>query len=574
MTRDQAGLIPQLRALVGARHVLTGASATARYRHGYRTGAGDALAVVRPGSLVEQWRVVQACVQADVSIIMQASNTGLTGGSTPEGDDYPGGVVIISTTRITGLHLIRGGAQVICLAGATLHALEKALAPHGREPHSVIGSSCFGASVVGGICNNSGGSLVQRGPAFTQLSLYAAVQADGTLRLVNHLGVALGDEPERILAALDRGDFTEGDVEDAGDRWAHDHAYAGHVRDIDSARPARFNADSRCLFEAAGSAGKLIVFAVRLDTFAREAGASTFYFGTNDVDRLTAIRRAILGGFDSLPIAGEYMHRTAFDIADRYGKDMFVAIDRLGTDRLPALFAVKARLDAVARRLPFMPRDFSDRLMQWAGGLLPDHLPAEMRRYRDRFEHHLLLKVPQGAIDATRALLAAQSDASDADYFECAPALAAKAFLHRFVAAGAAVRYRAVHRDQVEDIVALDVALPRNARDWREILPQDMTEQTIHALYYGHFLCHVFHQDYIVSKGVDPLAFEHRIWALLDARGAEYPAEHNVGHLYRAKPALEDFYRRIDPRNQCNPGIGQTRRGRHWCDGQDRSSNS
>lgn len=37
-----------------------------------------------------------------------------------------------------------------------------------------------------------------------------------------------------------------------------------------------------------------------------------------------------------------------------------------------------------------------------------------------------------------------------------------KGFLHRFAAAGAAVRYHAVHADQVEDILALDIALRRN----------------------------------------------------------------------------------------------------------------
>ncbi|MFC3443533.1 D-lactate dehydrogenase [Sphingobium rhizovicinum] len=553
-------LLPQLRAIVGARHVLTGARATARYRHGYRTGSGEALAVVRPGSLVEQWRVVQACVAADVSIIMQASNTGLTGGSTPDGDDYPGGCVIISTTRIDGLHLIRDGAQVICLPGTTLYALEKALAPLGREPHSVIGSSCFGASVVGGVCNNSGGSLVQRGPAYTQLSLYAQVDVDGTVRLINHLGVALGDDPEEMLRRLENGDFSAGDVDAAADRWAHDHDYAGHVRDIDSATPARFNADSRCLYEAAGSAGKMIVFAVRLDSFVKEEGATTFYIGTNDAAQLTAIRRGILSGFAHLPVAGEYMHRDAFDIADRYGKDMFVAIERLGTDRLPRLFALKSRVDA----LPCVGAGFSDRMMQRIGRLLPDHLPAEMRAWRDKFEHHLLLKMPLVAVEETRALLAGLFAAGEGAYFECSPTLAAKAFLHRFVAAGAAVRYRAMHADEVEDIVPLDVALPRNMLDWQETLPPDLAAQSIHSLYYGHFLCHVFHQDYIVRKGVDPLAFEHRIWALLDERGAEYPAEHNVGHLYKAKADLADFYRRIDPRNQCNPGIGQTVRARHW----------
>jgi D-lactate dehydrogenase len=38
---------------------------------------------------------------------------------------------------------------------------------------------------------------------------------------------------------------------------------------------------------------------------------------------------------------------------------------------------------------------------------------------------------------------------------------------------------------------------------------------------------------------------EHQMWTLLDARRAEYPAEHNVGHLYIAKPALANFYQKL-----------------------------
>jgi D-lactate dehydrogenase len=561
MSEPEQTLIAALRSIVGGRHVLTDPRATARFRHGYRNGAGAAVAVVRPGSLIEQWRVAQACVTADVSIIVQASNTGLTGGSTPAGDDYPGGVVIISTSRLRGVHLIRNGEQVVCLPGATLDALERALLPLEREPHSVIGSSCLGASVIGGICNNSGGSLIQRGPAFTQLALFGIVGDDGALRLVNHLGIDLGDDPEGVLRRVEAGDFA--DIDACADRWAHDHNYRDHVRDIDSDQPARFNADPRCLFEASGSAGKLIVFAVRLDTFPREAGTATFYIGTNDPMRLTDLRRTILGGFAALPIAGEYLHRTAFDIADLYGKDVFAAIERIGTRRLPRLFAAKARVD----RMRLFGPDFSDRLMQWIGRLLPDHLPPRMRAFRDRFEHHLILKMPAAAIAETRALLADTFDSADAGFFECTADEARKAFLHRFVTAGAAVRYRAVHRDTVEDIVALDIALPRNAREWREELPDQISANMIHALYYGHFFCHVFHQDYIVRKGVDPIALEHRMWALLDERGAEYPAEHNVGHLYHAKPGLADFYRGLDPCNQLNPGIGHTPRERAWGEG-------
>jgi len=46
--------------------------------------------------------------------------------------------------------------------------------------------------------------------------------------------------------------------------------------------------------------------------------------------------------------------------------------------------------------------------------------------------------------------------------------------------------------------------------------------------------------------------------SLLDRRGAEYPAEHNVGHLYEAKPQLRAFYECLDPTNSFNPGIGKT----------------
>ena len=96
---------------------------------------------------------------------MQAANTGLTGGSTPDGDNYDRSIVIINTMRIDQIQLIDNAQQIIGLPGSTLFGLEDVLAPYGREPHSVIGSSCIGASIVGGVCNNSGGALVQRGPA-------------------------------------------------------------------------------------------------------------------------------------------------------------------------------------------------------------------------------------------------------------------------------------------------------------------------------------------------------------------------------------------------------------------------
>ena len=555
-------LLAQLRSAVGAAHVLTGDQATRRFRKGHRTGEGPVLAVVRPGTLLEQWKVLQAAVAAGRIVIMQAANTGLTGGSTPDGADYDREIVLINTLRITGVQVIQGGAQVVCLPGATLDRLEQTLAPLGREPHSVIGSSCIGASVLGGICNNSGGALVRRGPAYTELALYARVCGDGTLELVNHLGIALGRTPEEILTRLQDGRYTEADVDSNPQRAASDTRYADDVRAVDADTPARFNADPSRLFEASGSAGKLCLFAVRLDTFPKEP-STVFYIGSNAPDDLTAVRRHLLTALPRLPIAGEYIHRTAYDIGEKYGKDTFLLIDRFGTARVPAAFALKSRVDGFFERLGL--RGVTDHLLQAFTNLLPSHLPARMGEWRQRYEHHLLVRVSNDTAEATRAFLAQHfGNSPTGGWFECDAEEGRKAFLHRFAIAGAAIRYRAVHRAEVEDIVALDVALRRNDRDWVEELPADVERDTVHKLYYGHFFCHVFHQDYIVKKGVDPLAMEHRMWALLDARRAEYPAEHNVGHLYVAKPALAGFYRALDPTNTFNPGIGHTARLRGW----------
>lgn len=519
--------------------------------------------MVRPATLLQQWQALQAAVAADRIVILQAANTGLTGGSTPDGSGaYDREIVLMNTMRIAGVQLLGGGEQVVCLPGATLDRLEQTLAPLQREPHSVIGSSCIGASVLGGICNNSGGALVRRGPAYTELALYARVRDDGTLELVNHLGIRLGDTPEEILTRLQNGDYTEADVQADTGRAASDGRYAQDVRAVDADTPARFNAAPGRLFEASGSAGRLCLFAVRLDTFPKEA-SEVFYVGSNRHDDLTAVRRHLLTALPRPPIAGEYIHRTAFDIGEKYGKDTFLFIDCFGTARVSKAFAFKSRVDGFFER--FGLRGVTDHAIQALTRLLPAHLPARMRQWRDRYEHHLLVRVSRDQAEATRQFLTQHFEGStQGGWFECDADEARKAFLHRFAIAGAAIRYREVHRREVQDIVALDIALRRNDRDWVEQLPQEMERDIVHKLYYGHFFCHVFHQDYFVKKGVDPLDMEHRMWALLDQRRAEYPAEHNVGHLYVAKPALAGFYRQLDPTNTLNPGIGHTPRGRNW----------
>lgn len=566
-SRTSQNLLAELARIVGRSHLLTDPQQTARYRKGFRSGQGDALAVIFPGTLLEQWRILQACVAADSLVLMQAANTGLTEGSTPNGNDYERDIVIISTLRMDKIQQIDGGKQVLAFPGSTLYQLEKMLKPLGREPHSVIGSSCIGASVLGGVCNNSGGSLIKRGPAYSEMSLYAQIDAHGKLKLVNHLGIELGSTPEQILTRLDDETWQQSDVK-YDQRQASDGEYAARVREVDADTPSRFNADVRRLFEASGCAGKLAVFAVRLDTFVSEKEQQVFYLGTNNPDVFDEIRRHILHSFTHLPVAGEYMHRDIFDIAEVYGKDTFVMIDKLGTDRMPLFFTLKGRADALSASVPFLKPHFSDRLLQKISKVLPSHLPARLKEYRNRYEHHLMIKMSGEGIAEARDYFSSYFQQAEGEFFACTPEEGAKAFLHRFAAAGAAVRYHAVHSDEVEDILALDIALRRNDRDWFERLPPEFDRALVHRLYYGHFFCHVFHQDYIVKKGVDVHALKEKMLAMLADRGAEYPAEHNVGHLYAAKPQLKAFYQQLDPTNSFNPGIGKTTKAKNWgeCD--------
>ena len=560
-----SGLVHELREIVGNHHVLTRPSATQRFRKGYRTGKGDALAVVRPGTLVELWKVLEAAVAADVVIIMQAANTGLTEGSVPEGHDYGREVIVINTMRIKGVTLIEDGAQAVCYPGTTLYRLEQTLKEIGREPHSVIGSSSLGATVIGGLANNSGGSLVKRGPAYTEMALFARINEEGKLELVNHLGIDLGDDPIQMLAKLDTKRIPAKYVHNDG-RAGYSRDYHIKVRDVDADTPARYNADPSQLFEASGSAGRIAVMAVRVDTFPSEGESAVFYIGTNDPLVLTEIRRRMLTELENLPVAGEYMHREIYDIASRFGKDSFVTIDKLGTDRLPAMFAMKAKAENILDKAKVFKPYTPDRILQHVGNVFPEHLPTRMNQYRDQYEHHLMIKMSGDGIAEAKEFLTEFFKDHEGDFFEANAAEAKYAFLHRFVAAGAAIRYHTMHSHEKVGLLALDVALPRNELNWFEELPPELDALIRHKLYYGHFFCYVFHQDYVLEPGVDEMSVKKKLLELFDARNAKYPAEHNVGHMYYSEEPLREHYHRLDPTNSMNPGIGKTPKLKNWED--------
>ena len=556
-------IIYKLKKIVGKSHIITNELLKEPFTKGWRYGKGEAIAVIKPGTLLEIWKILEICVDEEVIIIMQAANTGLTGGSTPYGDDYDRHVLILNTMRIKDIHIINEGRQIVGLTGSTLYDLEKILKPYGREPHSIIGSTSIGASIIGGVCNNSGGSLVQRGPAYTELALYAKINQKGKLELINELDIDLGSDAEEILNNLQNKKYNLSNIKNT-DKLASDDKYSKIVREINKKTPARFNSDPRLLYAASGSAGKLVVFAVRLDTYLSPLKSKVFYLGTNNPDIFWKIRREILSKFKTLPTLGDYLHRDCYDAAKKYSKDTFLVIEKLGTKFLPTLFELKRIVDIIASKLKFLPNNFSDRLMQFLSNFWPNHLPNSMEKFRDLYEHHWVIEMSDGGIEEAKKYFNKFFKNNEGDYFICNDYEAKKASLHRFVSASAIGRYHILNSKNHGKMMSLDIAFPRNEKNWFEKLPKEIDEMLEMKLYYGHLFCHVLHQNYIVKKGIDEEKLKEKLLKIYDKRGAEYPAEHNVGHEYFAKPTLSSFYKKLDPTNRLNPGIGKTSKLKNW----------
>jgi D-lactate dehydrogenase len=563
MIETHKKIIQDLRQITGNKYLLTKQWNKQTYSKGWRYGSGEALAVASPGSLLEIWKLLEICVLNDIIVLMQAANTGLTGGSTPYGNDYDRPIVIINTMRIKDIHLIDHGKQIIGLAGSTLFDLEKKLLPLGREPHSVIGSTSIGASIIGGICNNSGGSLVQRGPAYTEMALYAKVNANGRLELINDLGIHLGKTPEEILENLQLKNYKASDVINTKKR-ASDDGYIDIVRNINSNTPSRFNSDPRLLYGASGSAGKIAVFAVRLDSYKKPRENKIFYLGSNDADVFWQIRRDILSSFKTLPTSGDYLHRDCYDAAKKYSKDTFIVLDKLGTNFLPTLFELKRSVDLLSKKIPILPSNLSDKIMQFLGKLFLNHLPKKMENFRDLYEHHWIVEMSDAGIEEARNYFTDFFNENEGDFFECSEREGQKAILHRFTAASAFGRYAVLNASKIGGTMSMDIAFPRNEKKWFETLPKEIDDMFEMKLYYGHLFCHVLHQNYIVKKGVDAKHLKKELLKYYDSRGAEYPAEHNVGHEYKAKSTLLAFYKALDPTNSFNPGVGQSSKLKHW----------
>ena len=153
------GHLDALAQIVGQDFVLIGADAqpyTTDWRGRY---SGDALAVIRPGSVAELADVVKWCAANKVPMVPQGGNTGLCGGATP---DAAGTAVVISTARLNAVRKVdTENDTMVVEAGCILQGVQQAARDAGRLfPLSLAAE---GSCTIGGnLATNAGGTQVLR----------------------------------------------------------------------------------------------------------------------------------------------------------------------------------------------------------------------------------------------------------------------------------------------------------------------------------------------------------------------------------------------------------------------------
>jgi len=169
-----------LAAVVGERHILTDAGATAAYfsdwRKHYRVAAE---CVARPADADQVAAIVRLCAREGVAVVPQGGNTGLAGGSVPTGARRE---IVLSLARLSRIRALDAlDDTVIAEAGCVLAQVQQAALDAGR--YFPLSLAAEGSCQIGGVLStNAGGVNVLRyGNAREQVLGLEVVLPDGSI---------------------------------------------------------------------------------------------------------------------------------------------------------------------------------------------------------------------------------------------------------------------------------------------------------------------------------------------------------------------------------------------------------
>ncbi|MBL0726955.1 FAD-binding oxidoreductase [Piscinibacter sp. HJYY11] len=152
-------LVNALRTVVGAANVMVEGDLSAYELDWRRRYRGKALAVVRPANTTEVAAVVKLCERHGAGLVPQGGNTGLVGGSVPDGS---GSQVLLSLQRMNKVRAIdEANLTMTVEAGCILQAVQQAAAA--RNLLFPLSLAAEGSCTIGGnLATNAGGTQVLR----------------------------------------------------------------------------------------------------------------------------------------------------------------------------------------------------------------------------------------------------------------------------------------------------------------------------------------------------------------------------------------------------------------------------
>ena len=176
----ETALLDAIRAVVGARGLLTDAADTAAYTEDWRRlYRGYTRAVIRPATTDELAHVVRLCADARAPIVPQGGNTSMVGGATPAED---GSEFVLCLERLARVRDIDPLDLTMTVeAGVTLKAAQNTAVEAGCLLPLSIASE--GSAQIGGVLatNAGGNNTVRYGNARDLLLGLEVVLPDGTV---------------------------------------------------------------------------------------------------------------------------------------------------------------------------------------------------------------------------------------------------------------------------------------------------------------------------------------------------------------------------------------------------------
>jgi len=549
LTEPQKNLATKLEGVVGKANVKQNVDMM-----GVRLGRGTAFLVVKPGTLEEAMKALQACVDADVAIIPQGGNTSLTGGSVPRVESCDRPTVCLNLRRLNKILPIGEGDKVLCFAGAGIFDLQDMLkAKFNRDSHSVLGSIFLNPSTAAGVAFGSGGTQIRKGPAYTDRALWCKVLPNGEVKLENTLGLreAKGEEVFSYLESKDR--LAVADLDPKCKAPSSFPNYPEGLCQL-THEPSRWNADTRGT-DPNRSEGKVMILATMHDTWPIPEKEKRVWVSCKTLEMANKVKHEVcISSTKTMARSCEYFNRDIYEATDMGGRICIEMINLLGMRPIGMLWDVKRFIETLP--VPFASI-FPDKCMWWFNNLMPRSLPKELQTMGQEYDHHLLADFSEyspGEVEALMVLLdkfvASQPDGA-VTYHLCEGASTKmRANLFRFVMA---IAFRVYTTGKGMQGLSIDYAWPKNAKEL-PVLPAKYT--IAKRCTYSHYGCNVFHEDFVFGPEVDVEEAKHEIKHAIEEQGGRLPAEHGHGTEYHAPEATQQRWMAMDPLNVMNPGVG------------------